>query len=159
MSDITSTSPAVDGLALRLHAKDPAAISTLLEIYRRMYPRSKVGLIEKAHAVAEQAHEGQARKSGEPYITHPIAVAEIIAGLGLPDTVIAAALLHDVVEDTSFPLESLRVEFGDEVASFVDGVTKLDRLSYGEANHGACERRHVDASGCVAGLARSSSPP
>ncbi len=89
-----------------------------------MYPRAKTALIERAHAVAEQAHEGQLRKSGEPYITHPIAVAEIIAGLGLPDTVIVAALLHDVVEDTNFPLEEIAAEFGDEVASFVDGVTK-----------------------------------
>lgn len=145
MTDIREQSSAGRALALRRHAVDPAAISTLLEIYRRMYPRAKTALIERAHAVAEQAHEGQFRQSGEPYITHPIAVAEIIAGLGLPDTVIAAALLHDVVEDTAFPLEELRSEFGDEVASFVDGVTKLDKLKFGEAAQAETVRKLVVA--------------
>ncbi|NTV38451.1 MAG: HD domain-containing protein, partial [Demequinaceae bacterium] len=110
-----------------------------------MYPRAKTALIERAHAVAEQAHEGQLRKSGEAYISHPIAVAEIIAGLGLPDTVIAAALLHDVVEDTNFPLEEIRTEFGEEVASFVDGVTKLDRLTFGDAAEAETVRKLVVA--------------
>jgi len=132
-------------LSLRRNAKDAGAIAPLLEIYKRMYPRAKTALIERAHAVAEQAHEGQLRKSGEAYISHPIAVAEIIAGLGLPDTVIAAALLHDVVEDTSFPLEDIRVEFGDEVASFVDGVTKLDRLAFGDAAEAETVRKLVVA--------------
>ncbi len=132
-------------LGIRRVAKDPAALAPLLETYRRMYPRSKTALIERAHAVAEQAHDGQFRKSGEPYITHPIAVAEIIAGLGLPDTVIVAALLHDVVEDTPFLLEDIAQEFGDEVASFVDGVTKLDQLTFGEAAQAETVRKLVVA--------------
>ncbi|PKQ17973.1 MAG: GTP pyrophosphokinase, partial [Actinobacteria bacterium HGW-Actinobacteria-8] len=132
-------------LGIRKTARDPGALATLLETYRRMYPRAKTGLIERAHAVAEQAHEGQFRKTGEPYITHPIAVAEIIASLGLPDTVIVAALLHDVVEDTNFPLTDIAAEFGDEVASFVDGVTKLDRLTFGEAAQAETVRKLVVA--------------
>jgi len=132
-------------LGIRRTARDPGALVPLLEAYRRMYPRAKTGLIERAHALAEQAHQGQFRKTGEPYITHPIAVAEIIAGLGLPDTVIVAALLHDVVEDTNFPLADIAAEFGDEVASFVDGVTKLDRLNFGDAAQAETVRKLVVA--------------
>ncbi len=145
MSDTRQASGPGRSLSLRRNAKDVGALGPLLDIYHRMYPRAKTALIERAHAVAEQAHEGQLRKSGEAYISHPIAVAEIIAGLGLPDTVIAAALLHDVVEDTNFPLEEIRTEFGDEVASFVDGVTKLDRLTFGDAAEAETVRKLVVA--------------
>ncbi len=145
MADTRPASLAGRSLSLRRHAKDDSAIAPLLDIYHRMYPRAKTALIERAHAVAEQAHEGQLRRSGEAYISHPIAVAEIIAGLGLPDSVIAAALLHDVVEDTNFPLEEIREEFGDEVASFVDGVTKLDRLTFGDAAEAETVRKLVVA--------------
>jgi GTP pyrophosphokinase len=87
--------------------------------------------IERAFVIAESAHEGQSRKSGEPYITHPIAVAEILADIGLDQATIIAAILHDTVEDTSYSLDQLRKDFGAEVAGLVDGVTKLDKLSYG----------------------------
>jgi len=117
----------------------------VLETFNRMYPKSKQGLIEQAYVVAEEAHRGQSRKSGEPYITHPIAVAQIIADLGLPDSVIAAALLHDVVEDTAFPLDRIRAEFGDEVAMIVDGVTKLDKVTYGDAAQAETVRKMVVA--------------
>lgn len=130
---------------LRQRASEPKAIDGVLDLYKAMYPRAKTGLIERAYAVAEQAHEGQTRKSGEPYITHPIAVAEIVAGLGLPDTVIAAAFLHDVVEDTGVGLEDIRGEFGDEVARFVDGVTKLDKIAYGDAAQAETVRKMVVA--------------
>ncbi|NYI41336.1 RelA/SpoT family protein [Demequina lutea] len=145
MNDTRPASNPGRSLSLRRNAKDTSALGPLLDIYHRMYPRAKPALIERAHAVAEQAHEGQQRKSGEAYISHPIAVAEIIAGLGLPATVIAAALLHDVVEDTGFPLEEIRAEFGDEVASFVDGVTKLDRLTFGDAAEAETVRKLVVA--------------
>ena len=145
MTDARPASSPGRSLSLRRNAKDVGALGPLLDIYHRMYPRGKSALIERAHAVAEQAHEGQLRKSGEAYISHPIAVAEIIAGLGLPETVIAAALLHDVVEDTNFPLEEIRTEFGDEVASFVDGVTKLDRLTFGDAAEAETVRKLVVA--------------
>src|SRR3954462_8225368 len=106
---------------LRRPTREPTAIDGVLETYHRMYPKTRPKLIEQAYVVAEAAHEGQLRKSGEPYITHPIAVAQIIADLGLPESVIAAALLHDVVEDTEYSLNRIREEFGDEVAMIVDG--------------------------------------
>ncbi|MSZ46121.1 MAG: HD domain-containing protein, partial [Actinobacteria bacterium] len=85
--------------------------------------------LERAFDIAEKAHDGQSRKSGEPYITHPIAVAEILADIGLDQATIIAAILHDTVEDTNYSLEQLRKDFGVEVAALVDGVTKLDKLS------------------------------
>jgi len=95
-------------------------------------PRRKeqIDLVQRAYKVAEQAHQGQRRKSGEPYITHPLAVAGIVANLGLDDVTIAAALLHDAVEDTSCTLADIQDQFGEEVAAIVDGVTKLDRLRF-----------------------------
>src|SRR5688572_2926151 len=108
---MTETRQAASGRSLpflRQRAQEPRAIDPVLDAYRAMHPRSKTTLIERAYAVAEGAHEGQSRKSGEPYITHPIAVAQIITDLGLPDTVIAAAFLHDVVEDTLVSLEDVR---------------------------------------------------
>jgi len=130
---------------LRRSTREPTAIDGVLETFHRMYPKSKTLLIEQAYGVAQEAHQGQERKSGEPYITHPIAVAQIIADLGLPDSVIAAALLHDVVEDTEFGLERIRDEFGDEVAMIVDGVTKLDKVKYGDAAQAETVRKMVVA--------------
>ena len=80
--------------------------------------------VSRAFEVARGAHEGQLRKSGEEYITHPVAVAEILANLGLNAPTIIAALLHDTVEDTPYSLTKLRLDFGDEIADLVDGVTK-----------------------------------
>jgi GTP diphosphokinase / guanosine-3',5'-bis(diphosphate) 3'-diphosphatase len=94
---------------------------------------------------AEAAHEGQLRKSGDPYITHPVAVAEILIDLGLDSATICAALLHDTVEDTDYSLEQLRLDFGDEVAGLVDGVTKLDRLTYGPTAEAETVRKMVVA--------------
>ena len=130
---------------LRRPAKEHTAVDGVLETYRRMYPKEKTALIEQAYAVAKVAHEGQLRKSGEPYITHPIAVAQIIADLGLPDSVIAAALLHDVVEDTEHSIDQIREQFGDEVAMIVDGVTKLDKVKYGDAAQAETVRKMVVA--------------
>src|SRR5690606_13817743 len=90
-------------------------------------------------------HEGQVRKSGEPYITHPVAVAQILADLGLGPITIAAALLHDTVEDTDYSEEQLRTEFGDEIAMLVDGVTKLDKLKFGETAEAETLRKMVVA--------------
>ena len=87
-------------------------------------------LVTRAFRFAAAAHEGQQRRSGEPFITHPVGVAKICAELRLDEQTIAAALLHDVVEDTSTELEALREEFGDEVAQLVDGVTKLTRVQF-----------------------------
>jgi len=104
-----------------------------------------VSVVERAYTVAKAAHEGQLRKSGDPYITHPVAVAEILVEFGLDPATIAAALLHDTVEDTDYKPEKLRADFGDEVANLVEGVTKLDRLTYGPTAEAETVRKMVVA--------------
>jgi len=102
------------------------------ELMTKMQKGSPAGLeiIEKAYRVAEAAHRGQLRNSGEDYILHPLEVAKILAELEMDESTIAASLLHDVVEDTSYTIEDIEREFGPEVALLVDGVTKLGRLEY-----------------------------
>jgi guanosine-3',5'-bis(diphosphate) 3'-pyrophosphohydrolase len=95
--------------------------------------------------ITERAHRGQTRKSGDAYITHPLAVATILAELGMTPSTIAAALLHDTVEDTTYSLEELRRDFGDEIAMLVDGVTKLDKVTYGDAAQAETVRKMVVA--------------
>jgi len=107
-----------------------AETSALLTEFRSRHPRANTSLIERAYAVALAAHVGQTRKSGEPYINHPMSVATIVARQGLDDVTVAAALLHDAVEDTSVSLEDLERDFGSDVRLIVDGVTKLDRLHF-----------------------------
>ena len=107
-----------------------ADISPVVERYRQRWPKRSPELVIRAYEAAAQAHEGQRRKTGEAYITHPVAVAGVVADLGLDDTSIAAALLHDAVEDTSVELVALSDDFGPEVAAIVDGVTKLDRVRF-----------------------------
>ena len=102
-------------------------------------------IAERAFDRANEAHEGQRRKSGEPYITHPVAVAEILLDLGLDEETIAAALLHDTVEDTSYSIDQLRAEFGEKVGALVEGVTKLDRLTYGLTAEAETVRKMVVA--------------
>ena len=102
----------------------------MLQAYRERHPKGDESLILKAYETAERAHEGQVRRSGEPYISHPLAVATVLAGLGMDDVTLAAALLHDSVEDTALSLADLEAEFGPAVAQIVDGVTKLERVSF-----------------------------
>lgn len=102
----------------------------LIGSVRRYHPSADISMIEKAYKIAYEAHEGQARKSGEPYIIHPLCVAIILADLELDKETIVAGLLHDVVEDTVMTEEEIAQEFGDEVALLVDGVTKLGQLNY-----------------------------
>ena len=104
-----------------------------------------VSIVERAFTAAESAHRGQLRKSGDPYITHPVAVAEILVDFGLDPATIAAALLHDTVEDTTYTPAKLREDFGDEVANLVEGVTKLDRLTYGPTAEAETVRKMVVA--------------
>lgn len=120
-------------------------LEPLLRTVRSTHPRADLGVIERAYDVAERAHAGQMRKSGDPYITHPLAVATILAELGMTPPTLAAALLHDTVEDTEYSLEQLRAEFGDEIAMLVDGVTKLDKVKYGEAAQSETVRKMVIA--------------
>ncbi|MBL1089562.1 MULTISPECIES: RelA/SpoT family protein [Streptomyces] len=101
--------------------------------------------VERAYQVAERWHRGQKRKSGDPYITHPLAVTTILAELGMDPATLMAGLLHDTVEDTEYGLEQLRSDFGDQVALLVDGVTKLDRVKFGEAAQAETVRKMVVA--------------
>ena len=102
----------------------------LIASVRKYHPSTDISLIEKAYRIADHAHEGQVRKSGEPYIIHPLCVGIILAELELDKETIVAGLLHDVVEDTVMTKEEIEAEFGSEVALLVDGVTKLGQLSY-----------------------------
>ncbi len=117
-------------LPWRRQVQTADALGPLLTAYRRRHPKGDTALLLRAYDVADRAHEGQLRSSGEAYISHPLAVATVLAGLGLDDVTCAAALLHDAVEDTVVTLADLDREFGPVVASIVDGVTKLDRLRF-----------------------------
>jgi guanosine-3',5'-bis(diphosphate) 3'-pyrophosphohydrolase len=126
-------------------AQPVGAVDRLLKTVRTHHPKADVALIERAYAAADKAHSGQLRKSGEPYITHPVAVAQILADLGIGPKTLAAALLHDTVEDTDYTLDMLRHDFGDEIAMLVDGVTKLDKLKYGDSAQAETVRKMVVA--------------
>lgn len=122
-----------------------ALITPVVNRLRENAKDGDVGIVERAFIAAEIAHRGQLRKSGDPYITHPVAVAEILVEFGLDPATIAAALLHDTVEDTKYSSDVLRAEFGDEVATLVEGVTKLDRLTYGPTAEAETVRKMVVA--------------
>ncbi|WP_371740722.1 bifunctional (p)ppGpp synthetase/guanosine-3',5'-bis(diphosphate) 3'-pyrophosphohydrolase [Frigoribacterium sp. CFBP 13712] len=121
------------------------AVDRLVKTVRMHHPKADLVIIERAYSVAEKAHRGQLRKSGEPYITHPVAVAQILADLGIGSKTIAAALLHDTVEDTDYTLAMLQNDFGDEITMLVDGVTKLDKLKYGDSAQAETVRKMVVA--------------
>jgi GTP pyrophosphokinase len=112
---------------------------------RATHPKADLTVIERAYVVAEEAHRGQKRKSGDAYITHPLAVTTILAELGMTPATLAAALLHDTVEDTAYSLTQLEKDFGREVAMLVDGVTKLDKVTYGDAAQAETVRKMVVA--------------
>lgn len=122
-----------------------AVLAPLLASLHAIHPDAPTAEIERAYQVAGHAHRHQKRKSGEPYITHPLAVAVILADLGMQAPTLVAALLHDTVEDTDYSLERLRKEFGEEVAGLVDGVTKLDRVTFGKAAEAETVRKMVVA--------------
>ena len=131
----------------RLFSKAPTTqgLETLVKTVRKNHPKADSALIERAYKVAEKSHTGQTRRSGEPYITHPLAVSQILADLGIGPVTIAAALLHDTVEDTEYSLDQLRRDFGDEIAMLVDGVTKLDKLKYGDNAQAETVRKMIVA--------------
>ena len=121
------------------------ALEPILQSLREHHPKAEVALLQRAFEVAERAHQGQTRRSGDDYITHPLSVTQILADLGLTPPTLAAALLHDTVEDTDYSLEDLRRDFGDEIAQLVDGVTKLDKVTWGEAAKAETVRKMVVA--------------
>jgi guanosine-3',5'-bis(diphosphate) 3'-pyrophosphohydrolase len=120
-------------------------LNELIRTVRVNHPRSDYQIVERAYRTAERYHQGQKRKSGEDYITHPLAVARILADLGSGPATIAAALLHDTVEDTDYSLEQLRGEYGEEVSLLVDGVTKLDKMKFGDTAQAETMRKMVVA--------------
>ncbi|NUS71776.1 MAG: bifunctional (p)ppGpp synthetase/guanosine-3',5'-bis(diphosphate) 3'-pyrophosphohydrolase [Corynebacteriales bacterium] len=127
----------------------PGQVSVVLEplvqTHRQSHPRADVQLLQHAYRVAEQFHRGQLRKSGDPYITHPLAVAHVLAELGMDTVTLAAGLLHDTIEDTGYTLEQLKADFGGEVAHLVDGVTKIDSMEFGEAAESESIRKMIVA--------------
>ena len=103
-------------------------LEPLIRTVRTTHPKADIRLIERAYEVAAKYHANQSRKSGDPYITHPLAVATILAELGMNHDTLCAALLHDTIEDTPYTLDELRRDFGEVIATLVDGVTKLDKV-------------------------------
>ncbi len=120
-------------------------LDPLIKTVRATHPKADIRLIERAYDTAAHWHREQKRLSGDPYITHPLAVATILAELGMNTDTICAALLHDTVEDTAYTLTELRGEFGEDIAALVDGVTKLDKVKYGESAEAETVRKMVVA--------------
>ncbi|MEU0334654.1 HD domain-containing protein [Streptomyces sp. NPDC006193] len=127
--------------------KLPDAISHVVEAHRAHHPDADLEPLRRAYVLAESSHRGQMRKSGEPYITHPLAVTLILAELGAETTTLTASLLHDTVEDTEVTLEQVRDQFGEEVRYLVDGVTKLEKVDYGAAAEPETFRKMLVATG------------
>ncbi|MET9397205.1 HD domain-containing protein [Kitasatospora sp. NPDC002965] len=125
----------------------PDALEPLVQAHRRHHPQADLGLLGRAYRLAEASHRGQKRKSGEPYITHPLAVTMILAQLGAGTTTLVASLLHDTVEDTELTLEQVGAGFGPEVAYLVDGVTKLEKVDFGAAAEAETFRKMLVATG------------
>jgi GTP diphosphokinase / guanosine-3',5'-bis(diphosphate) 3'-diphosphatase len=135
-------------LARRITAR-PGSVRPVLEplagVHRALHPKADLTLLQRAYDVADEKHANQKRKSGDPYITHPLAVSTILAELGMDTTTLVAALLHDTVEDTDYSLGRLSEDFGAVVAHLVDGVTKLDKVKLGAAAEAETIRKMVIA--------------
>ncbi|MGW0999935.1 RelA/SpoT family protein [Streptomyces sp. NPDC002520] len=127
--------------------KLPDAIGHVVEVHRAHHPDADLEPLRRAYVLAESSHRGQMRKSGEPYITHPLAVTLILAELGAETTTLTASLLHDTVEDTEVTLDQVREQFGEEVRYLVDGVTKLEKVGYGAAAEPETFRKMLVATG------------
>ncbi|MFE0964664.1 RelA/SpoT family protein [Streptomyces fungicidicus] len=125
----------------------PDAIGHVVDAHRAHHPDADLEILRRAYVLAESSHRGQMRKSGEPYITHPLAVTLILAELGAETTTLTASLLHDTVEDTDVTLEQVGEEFGEEVRYLVDGVTKLEKVDYGAAAEPETFRKMLVATG------------
>ncbi len=120
-------------------------LEPLFNVVRENHPKADLALLERAYRTAEQYHQGQTRKSGDAYITHPLAVTTILATLGMTEPTLCAALLHDTVEDTAYTMEELTGDFGPEIAGMVDGVTKLDKVVFGENTQAESLRKMIIA--------------
>ena len=120
-------------------------LDPLFRVIRASHPKADLSVVERAYHTAEQHHAGQLRKSGDAYITHPLAVTTILAELGMTEATLCAALLHDTVEDTEYTLAQLTRDFGEEVGLLVDGCTKLDKVKYGDSAKSETIRKMVIA--------------
>jgi GTP diphosphokinase / guanosine-3',5'-bis(diphosphate) 3'-diphosphatase len=120
-------------------------LEPLVATHRAAHPKADLKILQRAYDIAEENHRGQLRKSGDPFITHPLAVATILAELGMDTTTLVSALLHDTVEDTVYSLEDVKKDFDAEVAHLVDGVTKLDKVKYGDAAEAETIRKMIVA--------------
>ncbi len=132
----------------RMGTRNQSANPVLEPLFRSVranHPKADLALLERAYLTAEKMHGTQTRKSGDPYITHPLAVTSILADIGMTESTLAAALLHDTVEDTPYTLEQVRQDFGEEVAQLVDGVTKLDKVKYGDSAQAETIRKMIVA--------------
>src|SRR5690349_13438865 len=132
----------------RMGTRNPGANPVLEPLFRAVranHPKADLALLERAYVTAEKMHGTQTRKSGDPYITHPLAVTTILADIGMTESTLAAALLHDTVEDTPYTLEQVRQDFGEEIAQLVDGVTKLDKVKYGDSAQAETIRKMIVA--------------
>jgi GTP diphosphokinase / guanosine-3',5'-bis(diphosphate) 3'-diphosphatase len=125
----------------------PHALEHIVKVHRLHHPRADLDALRRAYLLAASSHQGQMRKSGEPYITHPLAVTMILAELGAETTTLVASLLHDTVEDTDVTLDQVGGEFGEEVRYLVDGVTKLEKVDYGAAAEPETFRKMLVATG------------
>jgi guanosine-3',5'-bis(diphosphate) 3'-pyrophosphohydrolase len=132
---------------LSFQGNDDDPVTTLARTHKGIHPGADTGVLRRSYAVADNMHRGQVRKSGDPYITHPLAVAQICAELGMDTTTLVAALLHDTVEDTTYTLETLHGDFGPEVTHLVDGVTKFDKAFYGKIAEAETIRKMIVAAG------------
>jgi GTP pyrophosphokinase len=131
-------------IAAKSQPENPV-LEPLFRVVRDNHPKADLAVLERAYLAAEQAHGTQKRKSGDPNITHPLAVATILAEIGMTEPTLVAALLHDTVEDTDYTLDAVRRDFGDEVALLVDGVTKLDKVKYGASAQAETLRKMIVA--------------
>lgn len=155
MSDkpVKRSGPSVRSMSARLarsltgsgRPRTNPVLDPLLSIHRQYHPKADAELLNRAYETAEHLHEGVFRKSGDPYITHPLAVATICAEIGMDTTTLVAALLHDTVEDTDYTLNDLTRDFGPEVAKLVNGVTKLDKVALGAAAEAETIRKMIVA--------------
>ena len=125
----------------------PDAIEPIVQAHRLHHPQADLALLGRAYRTAEASHRGQTRKSGEPFITHPLAVTMILAQLGAGTTTLVASILHDTVEDTEVTLDQVSADFGPEVAYLVDGVTKLEKVDFGAAAEAETFRKMLVATG------------
>ncbi len=148
-ADVAASGVGVRRRLARLGAQRAGTVNPVLDplikTVRSNHPKADIRLIERAYETAAYWHRDQKRLSGDPYITHPLAVSTILAELGMNTETICAALLHDTVEDTPYSLTELRGEFGEDVAALVDGVTKLDKVKYGESAEAETVRKMVVA--------------